>query len=259
MTTTASAACTTVFDARLPSLAYLDAQNPDDAHRRIRAARRQAPIALGSYGPEILTYDLARAVLRDGRFRTPPRCRLRALGITSGPLWDMNSNSLASLNGANHHRLRKLVSRAFTPCGAERLRATVVDIIAELVNPFTNAGRCDVVSDIALRYPVPVICAALGVPRADWQLFSRWADELMNLASNRGDTSSMVKSLDELHSYIDVMVADRCRKLTDDVLSELILAEADGDELEADEFRMLVGTLLTAGADTARHQLAASV
>jgi cytochrome P450 len=49
----------------------------------------------------------------------------------------------------------------------------------------------------------------------------------------------------ELYAYIDVMVADRCRNLRDDLLSDLILAEADGDELTADELRMLISTLLT--------------
>ena len=46
-------------------------QNPDDAHRLIRQARQQAPIALGPHGPEVLTYDLVRTVLRDPRFRMP--------------------------------------------------------------------------------------------------------------------------------------------------------------------------------------------
>ena len=58
-----------VFDAGLPTIAYEDGQNPDDAHRLIRQARQQAPIALGPHGPQVLTYDLVRTVLRDPRFR----------------------------------------------------------------------------------------------------------------------------------------------------------------------------------------------
>ena len=60
-----------VFDAGLPTIAYEDGQNPDDAHRLIRQARQQAPIALGPHGPQVLTYDLVRTVLRDPRFRMP--------------------------------------------------------------------------------------------------------------------------------------------------------------------------------------------
>ena len=84
-----------VFDAGLPVVAYLDAQNPDEAHEVIRRARRQAPIALGPHGPELLTYDLVRAVLRDPRFRMPKGMFLAAQGITSGPVWDRVSQAVA--------------------------------------------------------------------------------------------------------------------------------------------------------------------
>jgi cytochrome P450 len=112
-----------------------------------------------------LSYNVVHSVFRDSRFRTPPGPGLEAQGITSGLLWDANSRNIVSPDGAEHHRLRKLVSKAFTPRGAERLRAGVVDIITELVDPLTCSGRCDVVTDIAVRSPIPVICAALGVPR----------------------------------------------------------------------------------------------
>ena len=64
---------------------------------------------------------------------------------------------------------------------------------------------------------------------------------------------------DELDAYIDDMVARRRHTLTDDLISELIRAEDDGDRLTADELRMLAAGLLMAGTDTTRNQLAASV
>ena len=63
--------CPGVFDAGLPTIAYGDAQHPDEAHAVIREARRTAPIALGPHGPELLTYELVRTTLRDPRFRMP--------------------------------------------------------------------------------------------------------------------------------------------------------------------------------------------
>jgi hypothetical protein len=57
------AQCPSVFDVDLPVIDYLHAQDPHEAHRRIRQARQQAPIAMGPYGPEILAYDLvSRAI-----------------------------------------------------------------------------------------------------------------------------------------------------------------------------------------------------
>jgi cytochrome P450 len=103
-----------VFDAGLPVIGYADAQ-PDEAHDVIGRARQQAPIALGLYGPQILGYDLVRTVLRDPRFRMPKGVILAARGITSGPVWDRVSKMLLSLDSAEHDRLRRLVSQAFTP------------------------------------------------------------------------------------------------------------------------------------------------
>ena len=80
-----------------------------------------------------------------------------------------------------HHRLRRLVSKAFAPRGAERLRTLAAEIITGLVEPLTSVGHCDVVADIARRYPTPVICALLGAPPEDWQLFSGWVDDIKKI------------------------------------------------------------------------------
>ena len=62
----------TVFEADLPTVEYEDAPNPDEAHRNLRKALEQGPIAMGAHGPEILSYELVRATLRDARFIVPP-------------------------------------------------------------------------------------------------------------------------------------------------------------------------------------------
>ena len=161
-----------IFDLALPPIAYHDATEPAEFHRLIGEARAAGPVAMGPYGPELLTYDLVRSVLRDSRFVIPPGIGLVVQGITSGPVWDRVCKLLISLNGAEHQRLRRLVARAFTPRAAERMRAACVDVITELVDAQAPAGHCDVVTDIARPYPVPIICALLGAPREDWQLFS---------------------------------------------------------------------------------------
>ena len=233
--------------------------NSDEAARRCGPAQGQAAIAIGAFGPEILRYDLVRSVLRDARFHTPPGLGLELKGITSGPLRDRVGETILGKNGVDHHRLRKLVSKVFTPRGAERLRAAIVDVLSDLLDQVAPAGSCDVVAQIARPYPVPVICAALGAPREDWQLISHWADELTNMTRNTADQSTVLRELGDWDSYIDDMAATRRGNLTDDLLSDLIRAEADGERLTAEELRALVGTLLMAGTDTTRNQLAASV
>ena len=134
---TINATCPSVFDAGLPTIDYELAQSLDEAHAIIREARLQAPIAIGPHGPELLTYELVHAVLRDQRLRVPQGMFLASQGITSGPLWDRIATSLISLDGDAHHRLRRLVSKAFTPRATARLRTTVIDVINELVDRHT--------------------------------------------------------------------------------------------------------------------------
>jgi cytochrome P450 len=245
----------------LPTLDYEQAESPDEAHRLIRKAREQAPIAMGGHGPEVLSYELVRTVLRDDRFMIPEGFILPAQGITSGPLWDRMVRSLLSLDGAEHHRLRRLVSKAFTPKAAGRLRSACVDVISELIDPHTGVGSCDMVADVAREYPIPIISSLLGAPRRDWRQFSDWADDILKIVSWNvaEDEPVILAAWDQLDAYLDDMIADRRDSLTDDLISDLIRAEVDGDRLTHDEMVMLAGTILMAGTDTTRNQLAASV
>jgi hypothetical protein len=77
----------TVFEADLPTVSYEDAATPAAAHEALKQARHQFPIAMGSHGPEILSYELAHTALRDHRLAPPPGLGLEAQGITSGALW----------------------------------------------------------------------------------------------------------------------------------------------------------------------------
>ena len=250
-----------VFEAELPTVAYEHAQGAEEAHELIRKARRHGPIAMGPHGPEVLAYDLVRTVLRDDRFAMPKGGALPAQGITSGELWDIVVKGLLSLDGAAHHRQRRLVSKAFTPRAAGRLRTTCADIIAELVYQHAGAGRCDAVADIARQYPIPIICALLGTPREDWHLFSTWADDIFKLFDWNvvNDAPDIVRAWNELEAYLDEMVTQRRDALTDDLLSDMMRAEVDGDRLSHDELLTLAATLLMAGTDTTRNQLAAAV
>ena len=252
-----------VFDAGLPTFYYGLSATPHDILEDVRLAQSRAPIAIGPLGPEILSYELARDILRDNRFRLPPGITLAAQGIASGPLYDKLMSSLLGLDGPPHTRLRKLVSRAFTPRATARLQDAIHEVVNGLIDRVIDAGRCDVVTDIARPYPTPIMCALLGAPREDWPLFADWTEEIFKAFNFQPDVtfdeSAIMRAWGELDAYVDDMVAARRKSLTDDLLSELIRAESDGDRLNLDELRMLVAGFLMAGTDTTRNQLAASV
>ena len=250
-----------IFDLGWPHFAYHHLTDPAEAHRIISQAHRQAPIALGPYGPEVLSYDLVRTVLRDSRFAMPRGISLVVQGITSGPVWDKVCQTMMSVDAAQHHRLRRLVSRAFTPRAAERMRTACVDVITALVDRHSAAGRCDMVHDIARQYPVPIICALVGAPCEDWQPFSRWADDLSKAfgANVAAEESAILPAWEHLDAYLEDLIARRRQLLGDDLISELIRVEDDGDRLTHDELVNLVAILLNAGTDTTRNQLSAAV
>jgi cytochrome P450 len=252
-----------VFEAGLPVLRYDLTDSPHKVYPQIREAQHAAPIAIGPLGPEVLSYELARAILRDSRFGIPPGINLIAQGVTSGPLFDKVAASILCLEGEAHDRLRRLVSKAFTPRATMRLDETVHSVVHELIDRVAGARRCDMVDDIARPYPIPIICALIGAPREDWEQFSTWTNDVFKAFSFGGDLSAdeagVMRAWGELDAYVDDMVSRRRRRLTDDLLSELIRAEDDGDRLSADELRMMVSSLLMAGTDTTRNQLAASM
>lgn len=74
--------------------------------------------------------------------------------------------------------------------------------------------------------------AGLRPPCSAFNLFRRWAGESLNS-----------KALDQLHAYVDVMIAERCRKPGDDLLSQLIETGLDGEDLTVDDFRAIVASL----------------
>ncbi|MDT5020747.1 MAG: hypothetical protein QOC88_364 [Mycobacterium sp.] len=260
---TVDAARPSVFEAGLPILSYDLTDTPQQIYPQFQAAQQQAPIALGPIGPEILSYELARRVLRDPRFVIPPGIHLSAHGITSGPLWDRVTRSILNMEGDEHRRLRSLVSKAFTPRATARMDDTIHAVINELIDQVADSGHCEFVADIARPYPIPVICALLGAPREDWQLFSRWAEDIFKIVSFDCDLTEeepvVLKAWGAFDDYIDAMVADRRRHPTEDLLSELICIEDAGDRLDAGELRMLAFSILVAGTDTTRSQLAASM
>lgn len=247
----------------LPTLHYQITDTVQQVAPRIHEARKHAPMAIGPLGPEVLGYELARGILRDPRFVFPPGMHMTARGIASGPLYDRVLGTILGMDGEEHRRLRSLVSKAFTPRASVRMEHTIDRVINELIDQVADAGRCDFVTDIARPYPIPIICALLGAPPQDWERFSLWAEDIFKIVrfdSNLVDEQDVVmRAWDEFDAYIDEMIAERRCRLTDDLISELIRAQDDGDRLSNAEMRMLAFSILSAGTDTTRNQLAASM
>jgi len=154
----------------------------------------------------------------------------------------------------NHSRLRKLVSKAFTPRAVESWRPRVRAIVAEQLEAALEAGEMDVIADLALPVPATLICELLGVPVADRDRFTVWtADATHGLAGNQAPPEVQQRAIEAamgLGDYFHELIEDRRQRLTDDLLSVLIRAEEEGDRLTPTELIVQSIGLLIAGFET---------
>ena len=154
----------------------------------------------------------------------------------------------------DHTRLRKLVSRAFTPRAVERLRPRIAEIARVRMDEACQRGELDAIRDLALPVPSLMICEMMGVPASDRERFTQWTAEsthvLAALTSPPDVVARGVAAGDALARYFEELIAERRRAPREDLLSELIRAEQAGDRLSAEELVSQCAGLLIAGFET---------
>ena len=117
------------------------------------------------------------------------------------------------------------------------------------------------VADVCEPYPIPIICELLGAPPQDWKLFSAWATDIFRIfnANLLEDLPLIERAGAELEAYVQDMIEERRTDPREDLLSDMIAIEEEGDRLSTEEMAMLAEAVLMAGTDTTRNQLACSV
>ena len=172
--------------------------------------------------------------------------------------------NVLSVEGDDHKRLRKLVNSSFTSKSADRLRPFMREHASELMNSLVRNSTSEIVQEFCRPYPIPIICRLLGSDDKDWELFDYWAEVIFSALD--ADTDSVIIRLDEiaaaqkeLDNYIKNLIYNRSNEPKDDLISELIQSQVDGDALSSDELIAMVEALLLAGTDTTRNQLGATI
>jgi cytochrome P450 len=245
----------------VPFIDTLDPAYDRGLHAAHRAARERSWYATTPVGIIVLRYRDVQAVLHDRRWRELGPDALRMAGITSGPLWEWFHQIMSTQEGEPHARLRRLVSKAFTPRSVERLRPVMRATAHEFIDRFADARRCEFVSAFAAPYPVRVIGALLGVPPGDFASFHAWSTDLSLAFGSRiaEERPRIEAALLALSDYVDGLLAERRRAPQDDLISALIAVEEQGDRLSPDELRAMVTVLIFGGQDTTQCQLACSL
>ncbi|MBV8235170.1 MAG: cytochrome P450 [Acidimicrobiia bacterium] len=252
-----TAGVTNYLEAGLPALNPFELTGPDAGASISKLLDGGASLATTPFGVAVLRYEDVHALLRDPRLRGPGDDMLLMQGISDGRLFRRNREILLFMEGEDHHRLRRLLAKAFTPRAVDRLRPVMRHAFGERLAEVAPRRSCDAVPDLCESYPIHVICALVGVPSDDWALFSKWADAILQSLSF--DVASKLEMIEEAIEEIDTYVTDlidrRRRDPGEDLLSDLIAVEEAGEKLTAAELLAVTNMMLVAGTDTTRNQL----
>ncbi|SER97319.1 Cytochrome P450 [Lentzea xinjiangensis] len=220
--------------------------------------RRDEPVSRVTYpyggeGWLVTSYEETKFVLGDPRFsraRTVERDvpRMQPLIAPGG--------SILTHDGADHARMRRLVSKAFTVRRIEELRPRAQQITDELLDRLDNPG--DLVEGFTMPFPITIICELLGVPFEDRDDFRMWSNQVLSTVGGYTPEEAM-HGMMKLHAYFVDLVAKRRANPTDDLMGALVAARDNEDRLTEDELVRFGITLLVAGHETTANMLANSV
>jgi cytochrome P450 len=168
------------------------------------------------------------------------------------------------LDPPDHTRLRRLVSKAFVPKVVKALEPDITAMVDDMLDRVADAGRLDVISDLAYPLPVAVICRLLGVPLEDEPKFSRASavlaqalDPFITVTGEMPDNvDERLQAGDWLRGYLRELIDLRRSAPRDDLISGLIAAEEAGDQLTEDEIVATCNLLLIAGHETTVNLIA---
>jgi cytochrome P450 len=231
-----------------------------DPYPALARLRDQAPIVYDERTNQWLVSRHAdvNALLRDRRLgrsylhvatheawgRTPPPPDQAAF-------WDLLAVQMIDLEPPDHTRLRRLVSKAFTPRTVDALRPRIEGIVGTLIERVRVLGEFDLIADLLELVPVTVIAELLGIPESDRHLLRPWSADMTLMFELNPSEEMQRRATDAsaaFEAYLHDIARSRRARPGDDLISELAaVVEAGGDRLTEDE---LIGTavlLLNAG------------
>ncbi|MFJ4755501.1 cytochrome P450 [Streptomyces sp. NPDC088763] len=166
------------------------------------------------------------------------------------PFHTLNDHGMLDLEPPDHTRIRRLVSKAFTPRTVERLKPYVRDLAGELVAGLVARGGGDLLKEVAEPLPVAVIAEMLGIPESDRGPLRPWSADICGmyeLNPSKETAAKAVRASVEFSDYLRELIAARRKEPGDDLISGLIAAHDEGDRLTEQEMISTAVLLLNAG------------
>ena len=169
--------------------------------------------------------------------------------------------SMIVMDDPRHARLRRIVSRGFTPGMLKQVEANVETAAAQIIDNVIERGSCDFVTDIAAALPLKIICDMMGIPESQFQFcFDR-----TNIILGAGDPEyipdplsvipALLQAGSELSGVVQELAQHRRANPTSDLTSALVHAEVDGERLTDSEIGSFFVLLVVAGNETTRNAI----
>jgi cytochrome P450 len=170
------------------------------------------------------------------------------------------SGSMISLDDPRHLRLRKIVNRAFTPKVVSRIEDSVRDrarrLVTDLIANHPDA-HADFVAEVSGPLPLQIICDMMGIPESDEQKVFHWTNVMLGVGDDEqsGEFDEVVKTVMEIAEYGVALAEKRRARPGDDLTTNLVQAEVDGERLTSAEIASFFILLSAAGNETTRNAI----
>jgi len=243
---------------------HTDASLRGERYRDAMAALRghDGWLAACPFGFLVLEREAAEFFLRTRDAVFPGMTIAQIFEINDGPLHEEIAKNIININGDDHRRLRNLVNPALAPRAVARYRPAMRAYLSELLDAIAPAPECEFIAAIAKPYPSLVIAHVMGTPRRWAPKLHEWSNVIQrqfDAASLMEDRSRIEAAVEEFYAFADELIAERRDDPGEDLITDLITAESEGERLNHDELRNLVLNVLVGGVDTSQSQLAHAV
>jgi cholest-4-en-3-one 26-monooxygenase len=168
---------------------------------------------------------------------------------------DLQKSVLLNMDAPQHTRLRKIISRGFTPRSVGRLEEELAARAQKIAETAAGEGTGDFVEQVSCELPLQAIAGLLGVPQDDRDKLFRWSNEMTaGEDPEYADIDPAMSSI-ELIQYAMQMADDRSKNPGEDIVTQLVEADIEGEKLSDDEFGFFVVMLAVAGNETTRNSI----
>ncbi len=168
--------------------------------------------------------------------------------------------AMSSNDPPYHKKLRLLVSQAFTPKAMTDLQPWIEEYVDQLLDEvIKDSGEIEFVSDIAVPIPMQVIARLLGVPIKDHAMFKEWSFKIVKHPTNEAEAKEFIEAQQGMAEYFRGVIKERSEKPENDIISQLLQVELDGEKLGMDELLGFCVVLMLAGNETTTNWLSSTI